>query len=143
MKHAMYLPGKLLQMVPLLQHAHSWAWASVYSNTCKSARLQAISSPLLDVGIQRATGIVWNITGPPDLTLFEVRLLRSVWLAQCIRCVAHVKHLSAGHVACMWSGRLSARQCCVYFMHGTLLHQRSRYLVLTPAQELLTTSAGQ
>ena len=34
--------------------------------------LQAISSPLLDVGIQRATGIVWNITGPPDLTLFEV-----------------------------------------------------------------------
>jgi cell division protein FtsZ len=38
--------------------------------------LQAISSPLLDVGIQRATGIVWNITGPPDLTLFEVRRLR-------------------------------------------------------------------
>lgn len=38
----------------------------------REAALQAISSPLLDVGIQRATGIVWNITGPPDLTLFEV-----------------------------------------------------------------------
>ena len=38
----------------------------------KDAALAAISSPLLDVGIERATGIVWNITGPPDLTLFEV-----------------------------------------------------------------------
>lgn len=37
--------------------------------------VQAISSPLLDIGIQRATGIVWNITGPPDLTLFEVGIL--------------------------------------------------------------------
>ncbi|KAK9793003.1 hypothetical protein WJX73_007893 [Symbiochloris irregularis] len=38
----------------------------------REAALAAISSPLLDVGIERATGIVWNITGPPDLTLFEV-----------------------------------------------------------------------
>ena len=38
----------------------------------RDAALSAISSPLLDVGIERATGIVWNITGPPDLTLFEV-----------------------------------------------------------------------
>lgn len=39
----------------------------------RDAALAAISSPLLDVGIERATGIVWNITGPADLTLFEVR----------------------------------------------------------------------
>lgn len=39
----------------------------------REAALAAISSPLLDLGIERATGIVWNITGPPDLTLFEVR----------------------------------------------------------------------
>ena len=39
----------------------------------REAALTAISSPLLDIGIERATGIVWNITGPPDLTLFEVR----------------------------------------------------------------------
>ena len=39
----------------------------------RDAALAAISSPLLDVGIERATGIVWNITGPSDLTLFEVR----------------------------------------------------------------------
>jgi cell division protein FtsZ len=38
----------------------------------RDAALAAVSSPLLDVGIERATGIVWNITGPPDLTLFEV-----------------------------------------------------------------------
>ncbi|KAK9813054.1 hypothetical protein WJX72_008181 [[Myrmecia] bisecta] len=38
----------------------------------RDAATAAISSPLLDMGIDRATGIVWNITGPPDLTLFEV-----------------------------------------------------------------------
>ena len=41
----------------------------------RDAAMAAISSPLLDVGIERATGIVWNITGPPDLTLFEVSKL--------------------------------------------------------------------
>ena len=40
----------------------------------RDAALAAISSPLLDVGIERATGIVWNITGPADLTLFEASL---------------------------------------------------------------------
>ncbi|KAH7624554.1 hypothetical protein Ndes2526B_g00754 [Nannochloris sp. 'desiccata'] len=38
----------------------------------RDAAIAAVSSPLLDVGIDRATGIVWNITGPPDMTLFEV-----------------------------------------------------------------------
>lgn len=38
----------------------------------REAAMNAISSPLLDVGIERATGIVWNITGPNDMTLFEV-----------------------------------------------------------------------
>eukprot|EP01025_Chloroclados_australasicus_P052804 TRINITY_DN616_c0_g1_i4.p1 TRINITY_DN616_c0_g1~~TRINITY_DN616_c0_g1_i4.p1 ORF type:complete len:572 (-),score=93.55 TRINITY_DN616_c0_g1_i4:1409-3124(-) len=41
-------------------------------NRAKKAAQEAISSPLLDVGIRRATGIVWNITGPEDMTLFEV-----------------------------------------------------------------------
>ena len=36
------------------------------------AALKAISSPLLDVGIDKATGVVWNITGPADMTLHEV-----------------------------------------------------------------------
>lgn len=45
----------------------------------RDAALAAISSPLLDVGIERATGIVWNITGPSDLTLFEVSLSSSSW----------------------------------------------------------------
>eukprot|EP00798_Chlamydomonas_sp_ICE-L_P005265 gene5265-18501_t len=36
------------------------------------AALKAISSPLLDVGIEMATGVVWNITGPSNMTLFEV-----------------------------------------------------------------------
>ena len=51
----------------------------------RDAALAAISSPLLDVGIERATGIVWNITGPADLTLFEVKkILQNV--------SQHVKH---------------------------------------------------
>ena len=43
--------------------------------SCCSAReaaMQATSSPLLEVGIEQATGIVWNITGPEDMTLYEV-----------------------------------------------------------------------
>ncbi|GFH17525.1 plastid division protein FtsZ2, partial [Haematococcus lacustris] len=37
----------------------------------RAAALMAVSSPLLDVGIEKATGVVWNITGPPGMTLFE------------------------------------------------------------------------
>ncbi|CAN0847017.1 Cell division protein FtsZ homolog 2-2, chloroplastic [Linum grandiflorum] len=40
----------------------------------RDAALNAIQSPLLDIGIERATGIVWNITGGKDLTLFEVSI---------------------------------------------------------------------
>jgi len=45
---------------------------SVGKTRAKDAALNAIQSPLLDIGIERATGIVWNITGGSDLTLFEV-----------------------------------------------------------------------
>lgn len=38
----------------------------------RDAATAAVSSPLLDVGIGNATGVVWSITGPPDMTLFEV-----------------------------------------------------------------------
>ncbi|KAG2485020.1 hypothetical protein HYH03_016223 [Edaphochlamys debaryana] len=41
-------------------------------NRAADAALRAISSPLLEVGIDRATGVVWNITGPPNMTLHEV-----------------------------------------------------------------------
>jgi len=42
-------------------------------NRAVEAAKRAISSPLLeDVAIQGATGIIINITGGPDLTLFEV-----------------------------------------------------------------------
>mmetsp|Transcript_12172 Transcript_12172/g.26171 ORF Transcript_12172/g.26171 Transcript_12172/m.26171 type:complete len:468 (-) Transcript_12172:595-1998(-) len=42
------------------------------ANRAAQAAMKAISSPLLDVGIEKATGVVWNITGPSDMTLFEV-----------------------------------------------------------------------
>eukprot|EP00891_Asterochloris_glomerata_P002619 jgi/Astpho2/2619/e_gw1.00049.20.1_t len=45
--------------------------ASGKSRAADAARA-AVSSPLLDVGIERATGIVWNITGPEDMKLHEV-----------------------------------------------------------------------
>ena len=41
-------------------------------NRARDAAAAAISSPLLDLGIDRATGIVWNISGGKDLTLHEV-----------------------------------------------------------------------
>ncbi|XP_024532295.1 cell division protein FtsZ homolog 2-1, chloroplastic [Selaginella moellendorffii] len=44
----------------------------------RDAALNAIQSPLLDVGIERATGIVWNITGGTDMTLFEVNAAAEV-----------------------------------------------------------------
>eukprot|EP00249_Psilotum_nudum_P011864 c23430_g1_i1 orf=285-1940(-) len=44
----------------------------------RDAALNAIQSPLLDVGIERATGIVWNITGGMDLTLYEVNAAAEV-----------------------------------------------------------------
>lgn len=44
----------------------------------RDAALNAIQSPLLDIGIERATGIVWNITGGNDLTLMEVNAAAEV-----------------------------------------------------------------
>ncbi|XP_042049995.1 cell division protein FtsZ homolog 2-2, chloroplastic-like [Salvia splendens] len=44
----------------------------------RDAALNAVQSPLLDIGIKRATGIVWNITGGTDLTLFEVNAAAEV-----------------------------------------------------------------
>ncbi|PKA47544.1 Cell division protein FtsZ like 2-1, chloroplastic [Apostasia shenzhenica] len=44
----------------------------------RDAALNAIQSPLLDIGIERATGIVWNITGGNDLTLHEVNAAAEV-----------------------------------------------------------------
>ncbi|CAN1303172.1 Cell division protein FtsZ homolog 2-2, chloroplastic [Linum perenne] len=44
----------------------------------RDAALNAIKSPLLDIGIERATGIVWTITGGTDLTLFEVNAAAEV-----------------------------------------------------------------
>lgn len=36
--------------------------------------MAAASSPLLPVGIGRATGVMYNVTGPANLTLSEVSL---------------------------------------------------------------------
>ncbi|CAI0391866.1 unnamed protein product [Linum tenue] len=52
--------------------------ATVGQTRARDAALNAIQSPLLDLGIERATGIVWNITGGNDLTLFEVNAAAEV-----------------------------------------------------------------
>ncbi|KAM5559484.1 hypothetical protein ABKV19_020911 [Rosa sericea] len=44
----------------------------------RDAALNAIQSPLLNIGIERATGIVWNITGGTDLRLYEVNAAADV-----------------------------------------------------------------
>ncbi|KAJ0028610.1 hypothetical protein Pint_35935 [Pistacia integerrima] len=51
---------------------------SIGKTRARDAALNAIQSPLLDIGIERATGIVWNITGGSDLTLFEVNAAAEV-----------------------------------------------------------------
>ncbi|KAL6574994.1 Cell division protein FtsZ [Orobanche minor] len=48
------------------------------TSRARDAALNAIQSPLLDIGIERATGIVWNITGGSDLTLLEVNAAAEV-----------------------------------------------------------------
>jgi cell division protein FtsZ len=52
------------------------AWMSVGRgsgpNRAKDAAKEAIASPLLDVSIQDATGVLFNVSGGSNLTLFEV-----------------------------------------------------------------------
>ncbi|KAL5124208.1 Cell division protein FtsZ 2-1, chloroplastic [Glycine soja] len=49
----------------------------------RDVALNAIQSPLLDIGIERATGIVWDITGGTDLTLFEVSfVMDKSWISK-------------------------------------------------------------
>ncbi|KAH7663438.1 Tubulin GTPase protein [Dioscorea alata] len=52
--------------------------AATGKSRARDAALNAIQSPLLDIGIERATGIVWNITGGNDLTLHEVNAAAEV-----------------------------------------------------------------
>lgn len=44
----------------------------VGENRAQMAARAAISSPLLDLTIEGATGVLFNVTGGPDLTMFEV-----------------------------------------------------------------------
>ncbi len=44
----------------------------VGENRAQMAARAAVASPLLDVSIEGATGVLFNITGGPDLTMFEV-----------------------------------------------------------------------
>lgn len=46
--------------------------SGVGENRAQMAARQAVSSPLLDLSIEGAKGILFNITGGPDLTMFEV-----------------------------------------------------------------------
>lgn len=80
----------------------------------RDAALAAISSPLLDVGIERATGIVWNITGPADLTLFEVN-------PSCTACVCEAtetQDLAVNLVLCVTSRKLRSSTTTHPFCYG-------------------------
>lgn len=91
MAYTLFLWGKRRVRIDedILTHScsiYSWKFeiyllASFYiegKTRARDAALNAIQSPLLDIGIERATGIVWNITGGSDLTLFEVASYPSV-----------------------------------------------------------------
>ncbi|MFN8559012.1 MAG: cell division protein FtsZ [Dehalococcoidia bacterium] len=47
-------------------------------NRAVDAAKQAISSPLLDASIEGARGVLFNVTGPEDLMLFEVNMAAQV-----------------------------------------------------------------
>lgn len=53
------------------------AWMSIGTgsgqNRAANAAKEALSSPMLDVSIQGAKGVLFNLTGGPGMTLFEVR----------------------------------------------------------------------
>ncbi|KAI7998854.1 hypothetical protein LOK49_LG10G01596 [Camellia lanceoleosa] len=62
-EETMEIPGYSTKKTCLVDHKGK--------TRARDAALNAIQSPLLDIGIERATGIVWNITGGSDLTLYE------------------------------------------------------------------------
>ena len=47
-------------------------------NRAEEAALAATSAPLIERSIERATGLVYNITGGKDLTLQEVNIVSEV-----------------------------------------------------------------
>lgn len=53
---------------------------STGKNRAEEAAQQATSAPLIERSIERATGIVYNITGGKDLTLQEVNRVSQVTL---------------------------------------------------------------
>lgn len=58
------------------------AWMSIGrgsgSNRAETAAKEALNSPLLDVSIEGATGVLFNVTGGTTLSLFEVQSAASV-----------------------------------------------------------------
>ncbi|MCL7022629.1 hypothetical protein MKW94_009699 [Papaver nudicaule] len=51
---------------------------STGKNRAEEAALQATSAPLIERSIERATGVVYNITGGKDLTLQEVNRVSQI-----------------------------------------------------------------
>lgn len=51
---------------------------STGKNRAEEAAIQAASAPLIERSIERATGVVYNITGGKDLTLQEVNRVSQV-----------------------------------------------------------------
>lgn len=69
-------------LIPIILHFIRWLLPCILAYSAgktraRDAALNAIQSPLLDIGIERATGIVWNITGGSDLTLYEASVSSS------------------------------------------------------------------
>jgi cell division protein FtsZ len=47
-------------------------------NRAEQAAMAAVSAPLIQQSVERATGIVYNITGGTDLTLMDVNRVSEV-----------------------------------------------------------------
>lgn len=58
---------------------------STGKNRAEEAAQQATSAPLIERSIERATGVVYNITGGKDLTLQEVNRVSQVFFSTSSR----------------------------------------------------------
>lgn len=90
----------------------------------------ATSAPLIERSIERATGIVYNITGGSDLTLQEVNQCASVVLISLLHTlVLAVVHLSA---SCMYTStqRQMLASVCLHLTGHLNLHHEGLHRTL-------------
>lgn len=69
--------------------SHGVGTGSAGKGRAVAAAKAVIASPLLECGIHDATGVVWNITGPPDMALSEISAAADI-IHECVDPMANI-----------------------------------------------------